>query len=256
MANLNDVEVASLNGRSVSLGEVLKILKADGRLDFLQDALTRIIIADAARDAGHSVSDAELQEAADAFRQQRGLQSAGATEQWMAQQAISLEDLEDSLERSLLHEKLKQQVAAGKEEQFFAEHRLDFDAATIFHIVVADEGLASEIESQINEEDEDFAALARQHSIDPSAPAGGYLGKVARRGLSPAVQAAVFGANAGDVVGPVKTDQGYHVIKVEEIEELELDEARKSAIRDHLFADYLAEATKSADIKWEIIKRI
>lgn len=65
---------------------------------------------------------------------------------------------------------------------------------------------------------EDFAALAEQFSDDPgSAAEGGELGWFARgQGLVTEFEDAAFQLQAGEVSQPVKTQFGYHLIKVEE----------------------------------------
>ncbi|MCP5144992.1 MAG: peptidyl-prolyl cis-trans isomerase [Gammaproteobacteria bacterium] len=65
---------------------------------------------------------------------------------------------------------------------------------------------------------EDFATLASENSDDAgSASAGGELGAFGRGVMDPAFEEAAFAAAAGDVVGPVRTPFGYHLIKVNEI---------------------------------------
>jgi peptidyl-prolyl cis-trans isomerase D len=62
----------------------------------------------------------------------------------------------------------------------------------------------------------DFAALASQHSEDPgSKDLGGDLGWFGRGQMVPEFENVVFSAKPGDIVGPVKSQFGYHVIKVE-----------------------------------------
>jgi peptidyl-prolyl cis-trans isomerase D len=64
----------------------------------------------------------------------------------------------------------------------------------------------------------DFAQVAREVSEDAATAArGGELGLVARGELVPQFEEAAFGMKAGEVVGPVRTPLGYHVIKVTEI---------------------------------------
>ena len=64
----------------------------------------------------------------------------------------------------------------------------------------------------------DFAALAKQHSDDTSnKDKGGDLGFFAAGRMVPAFDAAVFAMQAGELSGPVETDFGYHLIKLEEI---------------------------------------
>ena len=60
-----------------------------------------------------------------------------------------------------------------------------------------------------------FADLAREFSKDPgSAQQGGDLGSVARGTMVKPFEDAVFAANQGEIVGPVQTDFGWHIIKV------------------------------------------
>ncbi len=97
----------------------------------------------------------------------------------------------------------------------------------------------------------DFAELARSHSIDEaSKSSGGELGVLNRTDLSPAIESAVFAANDGDVVGPIKTDQGYHVLKAQEIllEKLS-DEEIVATIRQELYAEWLDDQAKSANVE-------
>ena len=61
----------------------------------------------------------------------------------------------------------------------------------------------------------DFAELARTNSQDPgSAMNGGDLGYFGKGQMVAPFEAAVFGAKPGDIVGPVETQFGYHIIKV------------------------------------------
>ncbi len=60
-----------------------------------------------------------------------------------------------------------------------------------------------------------FAELAKANSEDPgSAAQGGDLGTFARGSMVKAFEDAVFAARSGDIVGPVETEFGFHVIRV------------------------------------------
>jgi peptidyl-prolyl cis-trans isomerase D len=64
----------------------------------------------------------------------------------------------------------------------------------------------------------DFAALAKEHSDDTSnKEQGGDLGFFAAGRMVPAFDQAVFSMQPGDISGPVETEFGYHLIKLEEI---------------------------------------
>lgn len=64
-----------------------------------------------------------------------------------------------------------------------------------------------------------FAELAKANSEDPgSAAQGGDLGAFARGSMVKAFEDAVFAAPVGDIVGPVESEFGYHVIRVTKID--------------------------------------
>ncbi|NCO58055.1 MAG: hypothetical protein COW73_11685 [Nitrospirae bacterium CG18_big_fil_WC_8_21_14_2_50_70_55] len=61
----------------------------------------------------------------------------------------------------------------------------------------------------------DFAALAKQYSEDSTAAQGGDLGEFHRGQMVPAFEEAAFAAQAGEIVGPVQTAFGFHLIQIE-----------------------------------------
>jgi peptidyl-prolyl cis-trans isomerase D len=65
----------------------------------------------------------------------------------------------------------------------------------------------------------DFAALAKQYSQDPgSADKGGDLGWADRNQFVGPFADALFGMNVGEIRGPVKTQFGYHIIRLDEVQ--------------------------------------
>jgi parvulin-like peptidyl-prolyl isomerase len=62
-----------------------------------------------------------------------------------------------------------------------------------------------------------FEEVARNYSEDPSAQSGGDLGYFERGKMVPEFEEAAFSAAIGEAVGPVKTQYGYHIIKVTDI---------------------------------------
>lgn len=59
-----------------------------------------------------------------------------------------------------------------------------------------------------------FEELAMEKSMCPSKKRGGSLGWFGRGMMVPEFEKACFSAKKGDVVGPVKTQFGYHLIKI------------------------------------------
>ena len=74
---------------------------------------------------------------------------------------------------------------------------------------------ATELAAKARANPDAFAELAKANSQDPgSAAQGGDLGSFSRGAMVKPFEDAVFGAKVGDIVGPIETDFGYHVIKV------------------------------------------
>ena len=84
------------------------------------------------------------------------------------------------------------------------------------HVLVADEGEAKAIAARLKG-GEDFAKVAAEVSTDPGSKTdGGDLGFFTRdRMVAPFAEAA-FAAKPGEITGPVQSQFGWHVIKVEE----------------------------------------
>ena len=84
------------------------------------------------------------------------------------------------------------------------------------HILVDTEDVAKQVAQKLKDGG-DFAALAKEFSKDPgSKDNGGDLGYFARGQMVPQFEEAVFKLNKGDVSDPVKTQFGWHIIKLED----------------------------------------
>jgi hypothetical protein len=96
----------------ISVAEVVDYLRMTGGFaPALREVVKRRVAAEEAAKRGVTVSDQELQKAADAFRQLNGLQKAADTEWWMKANGVSVETLEGFLETNLMISKLKDMLA-------------------------------------------------------------------------------------------------------------------------------------------------
>lgn len=162
---------------------------------------------------------------------------------------MTLDDLGECVREKLIESKLMDIVCGDQVEKYYYEQRLSFDTAVISQIIMTEYGAIRELMYRI-EEGGDFYTFARQYSLDEATrPAGGYRGEVTRAALSPVEAAAVFGARSGEIVGPVKTNRGYHLIKVEDIKHSVLNEQMREKILLLLFEEWIAEQMNMATIE-------
>jgi peptidyl-prolyl cis-trans isomerase D len=97
---------------------------------------------------------------------------------------------------------------------------------------------ANELRAQLDK-GADFAALARQHSDDPGSKAnGGLLDPVTRGALDPAFEDVLFGLKRGETGGPVRTQFGWHLIRLEKIEAEQVRPFSDPAVRAEILAQY------------------
>jgi tetratricopeptide (TPR) repeat protein len=84
---------------------------------------------------------------------------------------------------------------------------------TLQVIVVRSSEEAEQVLQRLNKS-EDFAALAREKSIDPTASAGGYMGKFATADLRTELREALQGVAPGELSKVVRIPEGYAILKI------------------------------------------
>lgn len=102
------------------------------------------------------------------------------------------------------------------------------------HILVDSEEKCNEILAVITNGEKTFEEAAAEFSKCPSSQRGGDLGAFGKGQMVPEFEKAAFEAEIGQVVGPVQTQFGYHLIKVEAKNEAQVaafDEVKESIKR-------------------------
>ena len=110
------------------------------------------------------------------------------------------------------------EVTENEMHAFYNDHPDHFaepESAHAKHILVDTEEKALEIMESITKGDVAFEDAAKEFSSCPSNAQGGDLGEFGRGQMVPEFDQVAFEAEVGKVVGPVKTQFGYHLIKVE-----------------------------------------
>ncbi|KRB76090.1 hypothetical protein ASE01_13750 [Nocardioides sp. Root190] len=236
--------------------------------DFLRDAAksmaVQLMLEDEARARDIVIAAKEVDETLQALITQRypdggrtafvaALGELGATE----------EQVRDEIRDQLLVSRLFDDVAGGVDvteaelEETFEERREELATPvrrTLSNIVVADEQAAQAVLQRLRR-GQKFAAVARSTSLDSATrDGGGSLGDVSAADLEGDYAAAAFGAEVGGLFGPVKTESGWNVGKVERA--LPARAAVYAELRDALRETVLAEKSLEKWRGWlsEVIK--
>ena len=118
-------------------------------------------------------------------------------------------------------------------QTYYAENPDDFrteKAVNASHILVADEAEANDLLAKIQAGEITFEEAAKKHSTCPSGVEGGNLGDFGQGQMVPEFDQACFSMEEGELRGPIQTQFGYHLIrlnKIHEASQLKLHEVRE-----------------------------
>ena len=228
---------------SLGLEEIVKGLAlSDGLVAAVAPAIRNREVLRKAKELGLSVSDEQLQQAADSFRIARGLQSADAMKAFLAGAVLTEVDFEAFCEAQVLAVAIRDSLAAERKvQEYFVNNCSGFDLAFISVLLCGTEELANEVAMRVRDDGEDFHQLARQYSTDKAtARAGGYVGAVGPSALPNEVSIKVFSAQAGEVLGPFGQGNSFELVFVEELRKAALTDEVKQAIKDRIFKEWLS----------------
>ncbi len=127
-------------------------------------------------------------------------------------------------------------------QKYYEENKEQFkQGATVnaSHILVGSEEKANELLAKIQAGDMTFEDAARQHSTCPSGKEGGNLGDFGRGQMVPEFDEACFSMEIGELRGPIKTQFGYHLIRLNskgDAKDLSFAQV-KDQLREKLLAD-------------------
>ncbi len=160
----------------------------------------------------------------------------------------------DALARQLLEKIVNQRTDDAAIQKYYDEHAVQFKRPQVKarHILVKEKADADAIFAQIKG-GADFAKVAAEKSLDSgSAKEGGELGWFEKSRMVAEFADAAFAAQKGEVIGPVQTKFGYHIIEVEDTRDSKpLDEVKdqiKGQLRTEVVQNYIEELKKGATI--------
>lgn len=243
---------------TISAQDILHQLKLSCQIpSVVEQIVTRKLVIDAAAEAGIKVEAEELQQAADQIRLISKLKTADETWEWLKKNCLSLDDFEEMVYTNVISGQLAQHLFGDKIEPWFVEHQLDYAGAVIYEVVLDDEDLAMELFYALQEGEMSFFEIAQQYIQDTELRRrGGYRGIVRRTEMKPEISAAVFGAKPQQVLKPIVTAKGVHLILVEGVVKPQLDNTLRHQIGADLFSEWIKQQFNRGKIVVKIVTEI
>jgi parvulin-like peptidyl-prolyl isomerase len=240
----------------VSIDDILDHIKLSGQVPSILEAIAnRKIITDAAEKASIKIETEELQQAADSLRLVYKLIKAEDTWAWLKKHYLTLDDFEAIAQSNLVSAKLASYLFADKVEPFFYAHQLDYMGAVTYEVILDDEDLALELFYALQEGEISFQEIARQYIQNSEIRrAGGYQGIRSRTDFKPEIAAVVFAATPPEILKPIITPQGVHIIAVEEIIKPQLNEQLRIKIMGDFFTNWLKQQLLDVEIVAQLDK--
>ncbi|MDQ1710682.1 MAG: foldase protein PrsA [Frankiaceae bacterium] len=237
--------------------------KDEYQRQWLNRLISAHLIEVAAQRLGVTVTEAQVD-----AQLKRFADNAGGQQQLEAQaaaQGVAKEDLRDATHDLVLRDAVADKLVADvvvTEKQLteaYAKALPQLDVAHIAHILVKDAATAATVATEARKPGADFAALAKKYSQDANTNTeGGDLGQIGNGDgkFQASFEKAIFTGQTGSIVGPIKAESGYEVVKVIERRTTTFaqarDELRRTVIgqaREQKLAAYMTDLTKRLKVK-------
>lgn len=213
--------VATVNGQEISKETLYQRMVDRSGEQALDELITEVLIQQEAQKAKITVSETELKAELDKLKEQFGTEAE--FEMALAQANLTLEQLEQRIEvqtlvKELLLPRIQDKLTDAAIAQYYEANKSDLatqkESVHARHILLTTEDEAKAVRNRLSQ-GEDFAALAKELSIEPAAKeSGGDLGTFERGKMVPEFEDAAFILPVGELSQPVQSQFGWHIIEV------------------------------------------
>ncbi|AFY32112.1 peptidylprolyl isomerase [Calothrix sp. PCC 7507] len=224
----NDIEILAYLRRSAKFAEIAALAERD------------VLILTMCEQLGITASDEEWQATGDAFRREHQLFGTMETLAWLEKQRIRAEEWSQGMRVALLERKLKEYLFGLSVDRAYMINRDNYRRVALSQIVVVDLSTAQKIVQILQQGSATFCALALAHSNSKlSSENGGFQGIRYLVELYPEIAAHVTNSQEGEVIGPIQTNLGYHILRIEKWFPSEFNKSTRETIMDMLFQMWL-----------------
>ncbi len=246
-------KVISIGNVQLNSDDIVNYLKFINEFDEIANKIVNDhLTIEAAKQRNISLSQDELQHAVDDFRRFAGLHRAKETQEWMEALNVTPDDFESFVSGLMLKNKMIVDITSDEEvDKYFRLHSPEFEAVDIKHIVVTGEDKAKEILALLDDDPDMFDELVAEHTVDEDTQyTNGQMTNVRRGTLETELEAKIFNAKAGDIVGPMQLgDEGFfEIVLVLDFHPAELTDNIRDEVSKSIYKQWLAERAKDVTI--------
>jgi foldase protein PrsA len=264
LTNLNGSNqvVAKVNQDTITKDDLYQAMLSQGGDSLLDQLVTEKLITQELKKQNIQITDQDVQEELDNFKASIG--SEADYQMYLMQYGISQEMVGQLMKTNAsLKKLLASQIKVSDEDikKYFEENQAQYDQpeqVRASHILVDTKEKAEEVLAKLNQGAK-FEDLAKEYSTDVTKDNGGDLGYFGKGDMLPEFEKAAFEMKVGEVSSPVKSQFGYHIIKVTDHKAAkkatlaEYKDQIKSELVDQQVAqlanDYIKKLHDQADIK-------
>lgn len=239
-----------LQSITITNEDIINQIKISRKMpEIINAIITNRIMKNAISEAGIEINTEELQKEADQFRLIHQLVGTQDTWKWLERYSLTLENFEEIIYNNYISRQLANHLFNNKIEQYFIENQLDYIGVAFYEIILDNADIALELFYEIEEGECIFFDAAQQFIEDIELRrSGGYRGILYRKDLKPEITSAVFAAKPAQLLKPIVTSIGIHLIRVEEIIQPQLDEQMRSQIMLDLFSQWCRQEIHQIEI--------
>lgn len=245
--------------------EQRKMLEPQIQRMVVSELINKTLLLNAANKEGLKATDEEVNKSLDEVK--KSVPEGTTFEEFTKSAGVSIDRIKSQIEEDTKIKKLVEKVTADSKKPtaeviktFYDEHPDDFkkeESIEASHILISTQGIkdegqlankkkiAEELQAElVKNKGANFIELATAHSDCPSKAKGGSLGAFPKGQMVPEFEAAAFAQEVGAVGDLVKTDFGYHIIRVDSKQSAEATsfEDVKNDLGESLFSEAKAKA--------------
>jgi parvulin-like peptidyl-prolyl isomerase len=173
------------------------------------------------------------------FCQQLQITNQEQLNTWLTQSGMTIEQFEPYILRDLKLEKFKQAEWDHLLESHFLECKNQLDKIVYSLIRTKEPGIAQELYFRIQENEGDFADLARQYSEGGEAETGGLIGPVELNVPHPQIVQILTTGMVGKISPPTQIGEWWILLRLEKYLSTQLDDNIRQRLRNDLFQKWL-----------------